>query len=107
MVKNQLIGHFAVNICHISSQNVYISATKVGGGLKIGSEYQKCILVSCAQLISDCNTVEHGQNQLIGHFAVNICHISSQNGYISATKLAGGLKIGQNIRNVFQFLGLN
>ena len=34
------------------------------------------------------------------------CHISSQNGYISETT-GGGLKIGQNIKNVFQFHGLN
>ena len=59
------------------------------------------ILVSWTQLILDLNSTEHGQNQLICHFALKICHISSQNGYISATKLGGGLKIGQNIRNVF------
>ena len=63
------------------------------------SEYQKCILVSWARLILDCNTVKHGQNQLICHFALKTCHISSENGYISETKLDVGLKIGQNIRN--------
>ena len=31
------------------------------------SEYQKCPLVSCAQLILDLNATEHGQNQLICH----------------------------------------
>ena len=41
------------------------------------SEYQKCPLVSCAQLILDLNGTEHGQNQLICHFTLKICHISS------------------------------
>ena len=41
------------------------------------SEYQKCPLVSCAQLILDLNATEHGQNQLICHFTLKICHISS------------------------------
>ena len=41
------------------------------------------------------------------HFVLKTCHISSQNGYISETKPGGGLKIGQNIRNAFQFIELN
>ena len=92
--------------CHISSQNGYISETKLGGGLKIGQNIKNDSSFM-AQLILDCNTVEHGQNQLICHFAMKTCHISSQNGYISEIKLVEGLKIGQNIKNVFQFHGLN
>ena len=40
----------------------------------------------------------HGQNQLICNIALKSCHISSQNAYISESKLDGGLKLGQNIQ---------
>ena len=92
--------------CHISSQNGYILETKPGGGLKIGQNIKNdSNFMDSTNL--HCNTVEHRQNQLICHFAMKTCHISSQNGYISETKLVEGLKIGQNIKNVLQFLGLN
>ena len=94
-------------ICHLHSKYV-IFLVRMDISLKLNkveiwnrSEYQKCPLVSCAQLILDLNSTEQGQNQLICHFALKTCHISSQNGYFTETKQGGGLKIGQNIRNVF------
>ena len=43
--QNQLIYHFALKTCHISSQNVYIFETKLGGEQTIGLLYR--ILMRC------------------------------------------------------------